>query len=509
MAHRITLPQSVNYEVVVTDGVATKRTFKLDLNGHMRSPLGLYLGDVGANTAFFDPTGLTGARSFTFADRNGVMALQDATSLNAMMPTQTGKSGNALFSNGTTVEFGAYAVSISGVATAAAFAYSAATLTLTLPLASTASNTGGVVTKAMWDNLPKLDAAAGGNVFANPPRITTPGSNPNDCATVSQVQAAGAGLSSRNPVRVVDTSSTAQPTANPVIDGVTIALNDRVLFTNLSVGGNNNRVYKATSSLNPVVWVLETDGQAGTGAPTDGDLVFVKEGTTNADYQYAFNGTSWVVYSRQSAYNFSTGLSRTGITVTVDFAPSGNSSATQAVRADDSRLNDSRTPTAHVLDSASHTISGKTAGQVLLATGATTFAFTTIGGDATLNGSGSLTIQNVNSVAIGNLGLTETTFNGANNQSAAAVIATWPIATYRGVRVFYTITRGATFSIGQVVLLHDGTNGRCTVLEDDYTADVGVNFSADINGGNLRLLYTSTNTGTAPTMKFRATTYSV
>lgn len=58
----------------------------------------------------------------------------------------------------------------------------------------------------------------------------------------------------------------------------------------------------------------------------------------------------------------------------------------------DSRLSDPRTPTAHVLDSASHTISGKTAGQVLLATSPTAYAFTSLSGDVTLAGTGVATV---------------------------------------------------------------------------------------------------------------------
>lgn len=71
----------------------------------------------------------------------------------------------------------------------------------------------------------------------------------------------------------------------------------------------------------------------------------------------------------------------------------------------DPRLYDARTPTAHVLDGGLHTISGKTAGQVLLATGATTFAFTTISGDAALSGAGALTLANT-SVSAGSYGST-------------------------------------------------------------------------------------------------------
>lgn len=69
----------------------------------------------------------------------------------------------------------------------------------------------------------------------------------------------------------------------------------------------------------------------------------------------------------------------------------GSSSGT-VCQGNDYRLADARTPTAHALDGALHTISGKTAGQVLLATGATTFAFTSISGDATLSGAGALTL---------------------------------------------------------------------------------------------------------------------
>lgn len=64
-----------------------------------------------------------------------------------------------------------------------------------------------------------------------------------------------------------------------------------------------------------------------------------------------------------------TGLSGGTITATgtlaVDFAASGTSSASKAVRADDSRLSDSRTPTAHTHSASDLTQSGASTGQVL------------------------------------------------------------------------------------------------------------------------------------------------
>jgi len=57
--------------------------------------------------------------------------------------------------------------------------------------------------------------------------------------------------------------------------------------------------------------------------------------------------------------------------------PTGNTSSTVCI-GNDARLSDSRTPTAHVLDSASHTVSGLTTGHVLQALSATTFGFAVI-----------------------------------------------------------------------------------------------------------------------------------
>lgn len=69
-----------------------------------------------------------------------------------------------------------------------------------------------------------------------------------------------------------------------------------------------------------------------------------------------------------------------------DVGVSLGTTGTTACAGNDSRLSDARTPTSHTLDS--HTVSGKTAGQVLLATTATTFAFTAVSGDITIDGSG-------------------------------------------------------------------------------------------------------------------------
>ena len=74
----------------------------------------------------------------------------------------------------------------------------------------------------------------------------------------------------------------------------------------------------------------------------------------------------------------------------VTFPGFGTTSST-ACAGNDSRLSDARTPTSHTL--ISHTASGLTGGQLLLATGATTYAWTTITGDVTFNSSGAASIS--------------------------------------------------------------------------------------------------------------------
>lgn len=92
----------------------------------------------------------------------------------------------------------------------------------------------------------------------------------------------------------------------------------------------------------------------------------------------------------------------------------GNTAGT-AAQGNDPRLSDARTPTAHALDGALHTISGKTAGQLLLATSATTFGFATLSGDATLSGAGALTLAAS--------GVTAGSYGGAANALVLSVDA--------------------------------------------------------------------------------------
>lgn len=67
--------------------------------------------------------------------------------------------------------------------------------------------------------------------------------------------------------------------------------------------------------------------------------------------------------------------------------------------------------------------------------------------------------------------------------------------------VNYSILRGAGLKeTGQLLITSDGTTVALSNT-NAYFGDTGVTFNADINLGNIRLLYTTTNTGTSATMK--------
>lgn len=92
-----------------------------------------------------------------------------------------------------------------------------------------------------------------------------------------------------------------------------------------------------------------------------------------------------------------------------------------------------------------------------------------------------------------------------DNQSSAADALTWTAASYDSVYVWYSISRGAANrEVGLLHLTHDGTNASIAQGAIASVGSSGVTFTADVSGGDLRLRYTSTNTGTAPSLKYKS-----
>jgi len=529
---KVILPLNQTHTITVNNG--TVRSFLFNADGTATIPGNVNLGNSSnAYHVILNAANITTSdKTFTFNNRSGTLALEDNASLINMLPSLTGNSGKVLGTNDgstlawvttaasgmltlngintTTYNAQTLAIGTSGVSPAWVSANSNTnTHTLNIPLAATASITAGLFSNTDYLRIPFKDQTntfSALQTFTNPPTITNPGTGSNSVATYGQLLTLKAGLSARAPVDLLDNVTTASSLAGvSIIDTVTVTVGMRVLALALSSGAGE--VYKC-ATISPTTWTLETDGQSGTGTPTDGDILFVRQGSTYHDQQWAYNGTSWILYNVAQSWTFSTGLNVSGTTVTVAY---GTTSSTACV-GNDSRLSDSRTPLAHTLDGALHTISGKTAGQVMLATSATTFAFTTIGGDLGISASGVVTISTINNVALSDVGLQQNIATLADNATTASLVTgcSWAIASYRSIRIPFSITRGSgNYCVGYIVLLHDGTTPRVTYIEDDSIGTNGITFTTDINSGNIRLLYTTTSTGSSATMRFRTETFAI
>lgn len=90
-----------------------------------------------------------------------------------------------------------------------------------------------------------------------------------------------------------------------------------------------------------------------------------------------------------------------------------------------------------------------------------------------------------------------------DNTAVAAAVFTLPHATYSSAVIEYTISRGSgNREIGTLYMVTDGTSVEFTAA-GAVLGTLGVTFTADISGANMRLLYTTTSTGTSATMKYR------
>jgi hypothetical protein len=103
---------------------------------------------------------------------------------------------------------------------------------------------------------------------------------------------------------------------------------------------------------------------------------------------------------------------------------------------------------------------------------------------------------NLNGFKIEALG-SETLLNNQTN----AVLMSFDSAAEKFVVVEYSIGRGADVRMGHLKL---ATNGTTATLDDIFvnTDDVGVTFSASMNGTSMELKYSTTNTGSSALMKY-------
>ncbi len=139
-----------------------------------------------------------------------------------------------------------------------------------------------------------------------------------DAATKAYTDAARAGLSVKDPVRVATTAAITL-SGTQTIDGVAVIAGDRVLVKDQGSAPTNG-VYVVAAG----AWARATDADASAELPS-GSSIFVSEGTANADTTYVLSTNAPIVlnttalaftlYSRAGAIEAGAGLTRTGTTI--------------------------------------------------------------------------------------------------------------------------------------------------------------------------------------------------
>lgn len=90
-----------------------------------------------------------------------------------------------------------------------------------------------------------------------------------------------------------------------------------------------------------------------------------------------------------------------------------------------------------------------------------------------------------------------------DNTASPTQVLALAVASHDAAVIEYSIKRGTgNREIGHLYMINDGTTAEFTAAGASL-GTLGVTFTADISGGNMRLLYTTTSTGTNATMKYR------
>jgi len=92
-------------------------------------------------------------------------------------------------------------------------------------------------------------------------------------------------------------------------------------------------------------------------------------------------------------------------------------------------------------------------------------------------------------------------FTLADNISSPTPVFTFALPGNENIVVEYSIKRNGIKEIGNMFITSDGSIAQ-VALGSLNLASTGIVFTADVNTGTVRLLYTSTNTGVSGTMKY-------
>lgn len=97
----------------------------------------------------------------------------------------------------------------------------------------------------------------------------------------------------------------------------------------------------------------------------------------------------------------------------------------------------------------------------------------------------------------------QTSISLTDNTSSPAAAISLTASSNTALNIEYSLTRGSgNIETGMIHIVNDGTNAD-VVASSASLGTLGVTFTADVSGGNVRLLYVTTSTGTSVSMKYR------
>lgn len=378
---------------------------------------------------------------------------------------------------------------------------------------------------------------------------------------------AGGGGSGDVHVQLYDSADTSLPTGpTATIDGVSVANDMYVLFTNLSVG--NNRVYKASGVGSSISWAVQNVFSAGV-APSIGESVIVEQGTSFGLQRGLYDGSTFkfnetvrhfvgLNYWEQSGLQTSAIADNTTADV-FSLAITGS----ENIIVDFSLLRGvaKEVGTLHITSDGTN-VSLDAVGTYLAVSGITFSAFISSGTlhvqytstSTGVSGSMKYSLKRWSDAAGGPAGppsysagpvapVTAAGVSGSVQYNAAgslggdtsflwdstnkilklntleifglvgpltlldnqtdATLITYDASDYPFVIIEFSIVRDGKYRLGRMLITNDGTN---VAFSDDsvLTGDAGVTLSAIISGSNVLIRYTTTSIGLSGNFKYSA-----
>lgn len=362
-----------------------------------------------------------------------------------------------------------------------------------------------------------------------------------------------------------DPVSTILPTgASPTVDGQTLVENDLVLFSNLVT--DNNQIYKATNVAVSVIWTAQlvfdnsatpTDGdtciitsgdgfadQIGKFTGTDWEFNFKSRYFNGADYfeESALNTTTLADNTTDTVYSVSAAGSENHIvsyslkrgtvkeTGTIYMTYDGTIVSVASTNAYTAAsgvtftgdIDSGNIRLRYTTDSSGSSadmkfivrrwsdLSGGPGGVPSYSGSSSPVAAAGANGNIQFNAAGSLggnanfnIDTSIPAMKLGNMEMLPLSSGTlVDNQTAVAII-TYPV-TYKHATIEYSVVRAGAFRTGRLLVVSDGTNTSVTSDHVEEGGSVGVTWTADVAGGGstIRILYTTTNTGSNADLRY-------